>query len=158
LFHPFTSDSPDGQVQVIGGVRLLGVDNSNYQITEKQLRFVREQLAEGQPCVLLLHIPIYIPSLVDEVMQAWKAPIMMAAQGWEQAAMQKWKVREADPTTTAFHKLITEDEAGEAIIGIFCGHVHFAHEDVFRGDTKQYVTGPAFQGHGRIIRLLPKHG
>ncbi len=50
-FAGLTNGSPAQQVVVVGGVRLIGIDNSNYQVTTEQVAFVAEQLATGDPCL-----------------------------------------------------------------------------------------------------------
>jgi predicted phosphodiesterase len=153
-FAEFTNNNPAFQMQKIKGVKLITVDNSNYQITGEQLAFVREQLADGSPCLLFLHIPLYIPSLVEDIMDVWKAPIMMAAPGWEPGPQKAWKVRETDPNTAEFHAMITGGEY-ENLLAIFCGHVHFSHKDEFAPGRYQYVTRAFFSGGYRLIKLAP---
>ena len=45
----------------IKGIRFLAIDNSTYEINDKQLIFFSEQVASGLPLVLLIHIPMYAP-------------------------------------------------------------------------------------------------
>jgi predicted MPP superfamily phosphohydrolase len=153
-FNEFTNNNPAFQMTKIGDVKLITVDNSNYQITGEQLAFVREQLADGSPSLLFLHIPLYIPSLIEAVTDVWGAPIMMAAQGWEPNKMKAWKVREADESTAAFHAMVTGGEYGN-LLAIFCGHVHFSHKDEFAPGRYQYVTRAFFSGGYRLIKLAP---
>lgn len=152
-FAELTNHSPACQVLNVKGVKLLAVDNSNYQISEGQLAFVREQLADGAPCLLFMHIPLYIPSLVEAVTDVWGAPIMMAAQGWAPDVQKKWGVRDADASTEAFRAMVTGDEH-ENLLAIFCGHVHFSHKDEFAPGRYQYVTRALFSGGYRIIKLV----
>jgi len=153
-FFDFTHGNPAYQMINVNGIKLIAIDNSNYQISEEQLHFFREQLADGLPCLLFMHIPLYLPSLVTEVVQKWKAPIMMAAPGWDVETQQLWKVRDADQSTTQFYNLVTGRDHDQ-ILGIFCGHVHFAHKDEFRPNRCQLITTPCFMGGYRIIRILP---
>ncbi len=147
-------DSPDAQVKELDGVSLIALDNSNYQITDGQLEFVRRQLETGKPCLLFVHIPLYTPSLLPLVVEEWNAPIVMAAPCWTEEERRRWRVRESEPTTIACHQLLTEGEA-ENLVGVFCGHVHFAHAGEVRPGRLQYVGQAGFRGGYRAIRLEP---
>jgi 3',5'-cyclic AMP phosphodiesterase CpdA len=51
----------------IGGLRFIGVDNSTNYITPEQLAwFEATAVAPGPPVVLLLHVPIRLPALMEE--------------------------------------------------------------------------------------------
>ncbi len=134
-------------------MNLITVDNSNYQVTEEQLAFVEAQLEGPEPALLFMHIPMYIPSLAGDVQHRWKAPIMMDSQGWTSALHSHWKTRPSDPATVSFVELLREGAAADSLAGIFCGHVHFAHQDEFRPSRYQYISHPGLEGGYRIIRL-----
>ncbi|MDF2651351.1 MAG: metallophosphoesterase [Paenibacillus sp.] len=153
-FFELTNGNPAYQMLEVSGIRLIAIDNSNYQISEQQLLFFKEQLVTEKPCLLFMHIPIYIPSLEADVVQRWKAPIMMAAKGWKRDTMEKWSVRAVDESTREFCELLTEGKA-DNLIAIFCGHVHMPHKDEFRKGRFQYVTKPGYEEGYRIIKLKP---
>jgi len=153
-FHRLTSGNPAVQAVEIAGVRLLAIDNSNYQLCAHQLDFLRRQLAGGKPCILFCHIPFFLSSLAPAVEAMWKAPIMMGAQTWTAKQQQDWLVRDNDLSTLDGVALL-ETEAAAGLAGIFCGHVHFAHADAYGDCGFQYVTTPGFEGGYRVIRLLP---
>ncbi len=153
-FVGLTAGNPAYQTRDVGGVRLIAIDNSNYQVSADQLAFLRAQLATTLPCLLLMHIPIFVPALAPDVLTTWQAPIMMAAEGWTDETQKAWQVRDADESTRQCYHLLTEG-AGENLVGICCGHVHFAHTDAFREGRMQYVTAPGFAGGYRVIRIIP---
>ena len=154
-FAGLIDEDPKCQVKEIGGVKLIALDNSNYQISTSQSRFLKDQLATGSPCLLFIHIPIFIRSLLNPVLERWNSPIMMAStEGWTE------ETRTANPdffpheTTLEFHRFLTEG-ASDSVAAIFCGHVHFSHADAYRAGRFQYVTNPGFDGSSRFIRLEP---
>jgi predicted phosphodiesterase len=147
-------NSPAAQVLQLGGVRLVVLDNSNYQMTQQQLEFLRLQLRTGEPCLLFVHIPLYTPALAPAVLEKWKAPIMMAAPGWTEQMRTQWLVRESDESTTACHRLLTQADA-DNLVGVFCGHVHFPHVGEVRPGRLQYVTREGFRDGYRVIKLEP---
>ena len=153
-FDRFTDGTPSFQAREVGGVRLLALDNSTYQVDDAQLGFLRQQVAADLPCLLFMHIPLYTPALAPPVVDKWGAPIMLAALDWNPAAQADWQVRDPDASTLAFHRLLTEGEA-PIVAAAFSGHVHFTHAAPFAKEQMQYVTRPGFDGGSRLIRLLP---
>ncbi|MDG0813801.1 metallophosphoesterase family protein [Cohnella rhizosphaerae] len=153
-FEPLMAGDPSFQTLEIGGIQLVAVDNSTYQISEAQLAAFEQALSRGLPTLLFMHIPIYVPSLLPDVVRVWGSPIMMAAQGWDANLMKQWQVEPAGMETLAFYELLMDNPQGN-LIGVFCGHVHFAHDDAFGRGSRQYVTAAGLDGGYRVIRLLP---
>jgi len=154
-FHGLTDPNPACQALDIGGARLIALDNSNYQVSAEQVDFLRAQLDGPLPCLLFVHIPIWIESLAPAVIEQWQAPIMMATQdGWTDEQRERWKVPNNRDSTEACLALL-KDGPCDNLAGIFCGHVHFPHIDAFRPGRYQYVTKPGFAGGYRLIHLKP---
>lgn len=148
-----TAGDPACGSREVGGVRLIVLDNSTYQVSAAQVDFLRAELERGQPCLLFVHIPLYVESLVPPVMEKWKAPIVMASPtGWTDETRKTWKTLDATPSTQACLDLVTS-EAAQNLAGVFCGHVHFSHDDELRPGCRQYVTAPGFEGDYRWIEL-----
>ncbi|UVI28010.1 metallophosphoesterase family protein [Paenibacillus spongiae] len=154
MFNKVTAGNPSYGVMNLDGVKLIVLDDSNYQINGEQLQFVRRQLAEGIPTLLFFHIPMYLPTLADKTLEIWRDPIMLNAPGWAADARERWGLREAEESTQQFHRMITEVEYPN-IAGIFCGHLHFPHRDAFAEGRYQYVTKAGFDGGFRQITLQP---
>ncbi|MDE0043080.1 MAG: metallophosphoesterase [Candidatus Poribacteria bacterium] len=152
-FAGLIDGDPQCQVKEIDGVKLIALDNSNYQVSVDQVRFLKYHLATGAPCLLFIHIPIFIRSLMYPVLERWKTPIMMAAtEGWTEETRAAKPEFFPNETTLAFHKLLTEG-ASDNIAAIFSRHVHFSHADAYRAGRFQYVTHGGFDGASRLIRL-----
>jgi len=152
-FRRWSAHVPGCELLELNGVTLIAVDNSNYQVTPEQYNRIREQAAKG-PCLLFMHIPLYLPTLEQAVVDVWGSPIMMGAESWkDDAARHSWGVRQTDASTAALCQWLSNGAGSEQVLGIFCGHVHFAHTDPFREGRFQYVTEPGFTGGCRIIRL-----
>ena len=154
-FAGLIDGDPQCQVKEIGGVKLIALDNSNYQISMAQMDFVKEQLETGMPCLLFIHIPIFIRSLLKPVLERWKTPLMMAAtEGWTEESRAAKPEFLPNQMTLEFYRYLT-DGASDNIAAIFCGHVHFSHADAYRTGRFQYVTDAGFDGASRLIRLEP---
>jgi hypothetical protein len=153
-FIDFTQGEAAIRTTVFAGLRLIMVDNSNYQVDAEQLSSIQGLLSQSMPSLIFMHIPIYLPALVEKTVEKWKAPILMAAQGWTEPMLERWKVREADPSTSEFYQLLMENELG-SMHGIFSGHLHLEHEEALPNGGLQYVTQAGFAGGVRIIRIVP---
>lgn len=152
LLSAFLNPHTGYEVKEGNGVRLLGIDDSDYQITGEQLEFFREQTADGTPCLLFMHIPLFLPTLLADTLKIWRSPIMTGIP--EDVYTDRTDAIHAplpSETTKQFCRL-----AGrlENIYGIFAGHLHFSHTDVLESGRKQFVTAPGFEGGGRLIRLV----
>jgi 3',5'-cyclic AMP phosphodiesterase CpdA len=152
-FFAFSRGDPACQVRQVKGLRLIALDNSTYQVSDAQVEFLRRQLQDGKPCLLLVHIPLVIPSLMPSVMARWNAPIVMGGEeGWTAEARAKWLVGEVAPSTRACLELVRQ---AENLVGILCGHVHFPRADQMRSGCFQYVAKPGFEGGCRVLRFKP---
>ena len=152
-FHGLTQGDPSFQVLEIGGVRLIAMDNSTYQVSSEQVRRLKQELASGKPSLLSVHVPLFIESLAGPVIDRWKAPIMMGAEdGWSDETREKWKVFENYDSTMDCLDFMTNGPC-DNLAGVFCGHVHFPHMDLLRTGCYQYVGAPGFEGRYRIIEL-----
>jgi 3',5'-cyclic AMP phosphodiesterase CpdA len=153
-FESVVGTHPACQSMCLGGVRLIALDNSTYQVDAGQVEFLRQELATGDPCILFVHIPVWVESLMPAVLDTWQAPIVMGAPvGWTEETRQRWKVGEATPSTRACTELLASN-ASRNLAAIFCGHVHFSHVDAFRDGRFQYVTQPGYAGGARVIELV----
>lgn len=152
-FFAFSGGNPACQMRQVGGLRLIALDNSTYQVSRAQVEFLRRQLQDGQPCLLLVHIPLAAPSLMPAVMARWQAPIAMGGEeGWTAETRAKWLVGEVEESTRACLELVRQ---AENLVGILCGHVHFPRADEVRPGCYQYVAKPGFEGGCRRLRIRP---
>lgn len=62
----------------IHGIRFLGIDNSTYHLSPSQLDFLRTELDQPIPTVLMMHIPLGSPCLREAVIAKHGQPLLMA--------------------------------------------------------------------------------
>ncbi len=147
----------DSELQVveINGVRLVGIDNSDNQITPSQLEKLRMLFAEKTPCLLFLHVPVCLPELIGPVSSAWGAPLLMGVPRGTDVRGEETLIPTA--ATEEFVRMLTREDV--PVEGIFAGHVHFFdREDVFAPGKKQFITPMAStpdRGTVRRIHLVP---
>ncbi|MDQ3812821.1 MAG: metallophosphoesterase, partial [Armatimonadota bacterium] len=133
------------------GLQFLGVDNSTYQIEVEQLTFARECLQNELPTVVLIHIPITQPHLRAPTIAKWRDPILMGDTIEDsRRALWAWEPDRAE--TTQFIELL---RAATNLVAIFCGHVHFAHDERFSDSAIQLVGAPGFEGGFRVVEFQP---
>ncbi len=150
--QPLHNGDPDCSARDIGGIRFVSVDNSVPQLSRKQVDFVKAQLREGQPTVLLFHWPLSLPTLRDAVIDKLGSPPMMGDPDWSSRSRTTWQVSEDTPETLEFVEAVT---TALNVVATFCGHVHFAHADAINTRAVQYVGTPGFEGGRRLVEFRP---
>lgn len=127
---------------VKNGVNFVAIDNSYYLFEAEQLEKLKNETAKGLPIVLLMHTPLYEPSLYDYHRKTQgDAPVYqmnvplekMSYYSEERLAQQK-----ANEVTEAAYDYILSCPQIKAIL---CGHVHHDFESKINGRLPQIVTG-----------------
>ena len=138
-------------VRRIGGVRLVIIDNSTYEIHPEQRAFYRQQAQTGEPLVLLVHIPLYVPGRAVGFgcgHPEWGA---RADRNYELERRPRWRESGHTETTMAFHRDVFNTPN---LLGIFAGHIHRASSDVYRG-VPQIVSDANAMGAYLNIEFQP---
>jgi predicted phosphodiesterase len=133
--------------QILNGVNIVMLDNSTYQVNEEQLNFFLEQKKRPEPMVLMVHIPLYMPSM----------PICCGHPEWGAAVdknyvierRERWPEKGNSPSTVAFVKQVMN---AKNIIGVFSGHWH-QYRSINNLTVQQHLTLPALNGSHRLIKL-----
>ena len=147
---PLHAESPEYEARDIGGIRFVAFDSFDCQVSAAQLDFVRRQLADGMPTVLLTHWPVSLPTLRDPTIAVMKAPVLIGDPDWSADSRLEWQVTADTPETIEFVRLAT---TAPNLVGVFCGHVHFAHADAMGPRALQYTGKPAFEGGRRLVEF-----
>ena len=137
----------------VGGVRFVAIDNSTYQVDEEQLDFYRKQTAQGLPIVLLMHIPISLPTLRDSIIHKWGDPILCGDPDWSLARRKKWWQTEGN--TKATLEFIKQVAATPNLVAALCGHTHSFNTDSVNPTAAQYIHGGGFCGADRVVEFRP---
>lgn len=138
--------------QEVGGLQFLAFDNSTYQINEAQLAFLNTHLASSTPTVVLLHIPLSLPTLRTPTIERWQAPILIGDPDWDIESRNRWDTGQDSATTLEFAQTVA---SARSLVAVLCGHVHFPHVDSLSPWAAQYVGAPAFAGARRLIEFHP---
>ncbi|MBL9127595.1 MAG: metallophosphoesterase, partial [Verrucomicrobiales bacterium] len=114
----------------VGGVRLVLLDNSTYEIHPEQLEFFRAQARFGLPIVLCVHIPLYVPGRPVGFgcgHPEWGAK---TDRGFELERRPPWRETGHTACTMEFHRTVFSTPN---LLGIFAGHIHRPSTDYHRG-------------------------
>ena len=154
VLSPLTGGKAEFRVWKFGGIRFVAIDNSTYQVTPAQLAFAKEQLALQEPVVLLLHIPVSLPTLRVPAIEVWGNPILMGDPDWDPEGRDDWEAGADAPDTLEFVRAIA---AAPRLVAILSGHLHFHHADSINLSAVQYVGKAAFEGGHRLLEFAPLH-
>lgn len=138
----------------LGGLRIVLLDNSTYEIHPEQLEFYRAQVRTGMPLVLVVHIPLYVPGRPVGFgcgHPEWGAK---TDRGFEVERRPRWRETGHTPTTLAFHR---EVFSTPNLLGVFAGHVHRASADFLNG-IPQIVSDANAVGAFLDLEFLPETG
>ena len=135
----------------IKGIRFIAIDNSTYEINDKQLAFFSEQVESDIPLVLLIHIPLYAPG--KNIYYGCGNPFWGAAtdDNFELERRPKWPENGHTKTTFEFYKKVFDSSN---LIGIFAGHIHQNSIEIIKGKP-QIVSDDNASGAYLDIDLNP---
>ncbi len=142
---------------VIGGVKLISLDNGYYYFRPEQYDFLRKELNCSLPCILMMHTPLHTRSFYDYLMADGKRECAyLCGTPSELTACYSDHRRRQQTTnelTTEVIEYIASNCGGDKPVrAILAGHLHFDHEDRFAGIT-QLVTGGGCAFTAREIEL-----
>ena len=146
--------SPDFDRQQVGEMVFVAVDNSDYQTSDEQLAFVRQTLAEDRPTVLMIHVPLSLPTLRWPTIDSWKGqPVLMADPDWPVAERRRFGAGDKEtPETLEFVRLMCR---AENLVAVLAGHLHHGHVDSLNSWSAQYVAPAGYAGRYRLIEWRP---
>jgi len=138
--------------QVIKGINFVGIDNSTYQISEEQLRFLKDQIIREEPIILFSHIPYYFKG-IDAIVcgsPEWGAK---TDKNYLIERRERWSQKGNSKATIKFVDLIKQ--ASDKIIAIITGHQHRSSV-FFTGNLCQYVSFATANGAAPVFKIQGK--
>lgn len=134
--------------EIVGGVRMVTIDNSTYRIFPEQLSFLRAELAKGDPTCLFMHIPLYLP--LRPVLYTLGNPDWGEASdnyyGYEKRL--KWDKDGQPRESFELRELVF---SAPNVVGVFTGHLHILQTGVVNG-VPQFVV-PRNLGTGDSLNV-----
>ena len=131
----------------VKGVRFLAIDNSTYEINEKQLTFFNNQAKTGLPLVLMVHIPMYAPG--KNISYGCGNPNWGASsdRNYKLERRPKWPEKGHSQTTFDFYNLVFSTPN---LLGIFTGHIHKSSIEITNGKPQIVSDDNASGGYLEI--------
>jgi 3',5'-cyclic AMP phosphodiesterase CpdA len=150
----YAGNDPHASSVEVNGLRFVLIDNSTFQIDDHQLTFFRDSVSDGTPVVLMVHIPLSVPTLRND--RPGK-PLCGDPEwgehtdnGWETERREKWSAAGNLPSTERF---LAAAELTPNLVAVLCGHIHQARVDRVSDSASQYVVAPGFDRGCRLIEF-----
>lgn len=140
--------------RTVGGVNIVGIDNSYYRFEEWQIWRLKREAEKGLPVILAFHDPLFEQSLYDHHMTLHPAaPTYLVGCDEEHllpySEFRAVQQRPDEPTL----KMIEYIKNEPAIKAILTGHLHFNFVSEIREGLPQFVTGGGYERYARELTL-----
>lgn len=145
----YTSENILQSSNIVGGINMVAIDNSTYQISDEQVAFYKEQMNRPEPLALFAHIPLYLSSM----RMCCGHPEWGEAtdRNYEIERRERWDAEGNKASTTEFIRLV---KSTSRLAGVFAGHWH-QYYSITEGNVKQLLALPGFNGQYRLIEFQP---
>ena len=140
--------------RIVGGVNIVGVDNSYYQFEDWHLWRLRREVAKGLPVILAFHDPLFEQSLYDYHMKRLphEPTYLVGCDEEHLLPYSEFRAVQQRPDAPTL-RMIEYIKNEPAIKAILTGHLHFNYESYLTDRLPQFVTGGAYEGCAREITL-----
>lgn len=141
--------------RTVGGVNIVGIDNSYYLFEDWQLYRLKKEAKKGLPIILAFHTPLFEQSLYDYCFEKMSFEICSYLAGVDESHLERYSEFRAyqqrpDAPTLRMIEYIRNEPLIKAI---FAGHVHFNYESNITDSLPQFVTGGGYDGYAREITV-----
>ena len=135
----------------LGGIQAVMIDDSVYEILPEQLDFWRQQVQNGRPTILCMHIPLYAPG--RGVGYGCGHPDWNATtdHNYEIERRPRWPENGHTKVTFDFYR---EVFSTPNLLGVFAGHIHEASVDVVH-NIPQFVIPTNCNGNYAVAEFNP---
>ena len=133
----------DFWVKDYGEFLIVGIDNAEHEVSEHQVKLLKQQMQRGLPIFLLVHIPFYSQPLMRDIEKRWGEP-------------NTYFVFETDNMSDSSKEFcaLVRDPQG-SVVSVFAGHIHAAHTGEYASGKIQYVSAPLHDLYVRKIIIQP---
>ena len=141
--------------RVVGGVNIVGIDNSYYLFEDWHLWRLKREVEKGLPVILAFHDPLFEQSLYDFHRQRVPNECTYLVGCDEEHLLPYSEFRAVqqrpDASTLRFIEYVKNEPAIRAIL---TGHLHFSFESSLTPTLPQFVTGGAYEGVAREVTVI----
>ena len=142
--------------RTVGGVNVVGIDNSYYRFANWQLWRLQREVEKGLPIILAFHDPLFEQSLYDDHFERLPQEPCTYLVGCDEEHLLRYSEFRAvqqrpDDATLRFIEYVKQEPLIKAVL---TGHLHFSFESYLTPTLPQYVTGGAYEGIAREVTLV----
>ncbi len=153
LLPLYQGENPMYRSQIIKGINFITLDNSDFEVSEEQVEFLKEQIKKELPIVLSIHIPIY--QIGHNVDYGCGHPDLDSDHDiyYEIERREPWPKEGLKEITFQFRNLVINSPE---IFAILAGHTHEECVDFFNGKI-QFVADANYQGKDICLEFFPNN-
>lgn len=143
------------QSRVVGGVNVVGIDDSYHQFEPWQLTRLKKEIAKGLPIILCLHAPLFDPALYDYHVARSGPDSSSYLVGCDEDHLpdDEWRAIEIRPRGITM-EAVAFIKKQPLIKAVLAGHVHFSFVGDLAPGMPQFVTGGGYEGVARELTIL----
>ncbi len=140
--------------RVVGGVNIVGIDNSYYLFEDWHLWRLRKEAEKGLPIILAFHDPLFEQTLYAHHMSFPGADCTYLVGCDEEHLLPYSEFRAVQQRPNeATLRMIDYIKHEPLIKAILTGHLHFNFESNITDALPQFVTGGAYDGIARELTI-----
>ena len=140
--------------RTVGGVNIVGIDNSYYRFADWQLWRLKREAEKGMPIVLAFHTPLFEESLYERHRELHPGECTYLAGCDEEHLLPYSEFRAVQQRPDeATLRMIDYIKTEPLIKLILSGHLHFSFVSQLTDSLTQIVTGSGYEGIAREIIL-----
>ncbi len=141
--------------RIVGGVNIVGIDNSYYLFENWQIYRLKKEVAKGLPVVLAFHDPLFEQSLFDYHRQRlpYECTYLVGCDEEHLEVYNEFRAVQQRPDEPTL-RMIEYIKNESAIRLILTGHLHFSFESRLTDNLTQLVTGGAYEGCAREVTIV----
>ena len=140
--------------RVVGGVNVVGIDNSYYLFEDWQLWRLKKEAEKGLPIVLAFHDPLFEQSLYDYHMSGdAKCAYLVGCDEAHLLPYSEFRAVQQRPDAPTL-RMIDYIKSEPLIKAVLTGHLHFSFESDLTPTLPQFVTGGGYDGIAREVTLV----
>ena len=140
--------------RVIGGVNIVGIDNSYYRFADWQIWRLRREVEKGLPVILAFHDPLFEQSLYDYhyTVSGEDCTYLVGCDEEHLLRYSEFRAVQQRPDDATL-RMIDYIKSEPQIKAILTGHLHFNFVSNLTDSLVQIVTGGAYEGVAREVTL-----
>ena len=150
----FGEHNPAAYAVEVGGVNLIFVDDSTYDIELEQLEIVSREIESGKPFIMMHHIPFYAPS--RSISYGIGHPEWGAAtdKNYKIERREQWPAEGHTEVDYAFYDKVT---TAPNLLATIAGHIHSYGVDIINS-RPHYIVGANAAGAYYFVTIMPLKG